>query len=1566
MRKTRRTLPIWCLVAWCGLGTTPVWAQKLNPDTVSVDRGFLPRIPDFSPYEKLKWTGTAGRLGVKSTAAQRPARVNNAETPYFPPIFQQENASCTGAARIAYMFTYEQNAARRLDASIEKNQYPTHYNWLHYYQNTDYASVLKDHGVPDAVTYGGRTYSKDFGPDQNWYSNDYGWMQGYDKWYAAMFNRIERTAMFPQNVRTEEGREAVKQWLWNHQGDNSFDAGGVCVIGIGFVQGYKTSKVPDTENNRALGVVGDGYVATWGIQIDHEMAVVGYDDRIEFDLDGNGIAGEKDKDETGAWIIANSWGPTWDGNGLIYCPYKTAVCIGTDGNGNPDRYGVGYWNPEVYYVRRDYQPLRTMKVTLDYSKRSEISLVAGIASDTSATVPEKTVAMEYFKFAGNGMKLDDAIYEDAETPMLGRWADGKLHEEPMELGYDLTDLTAGYDLRKPLKYFFVIDSKASASGQGAIHQLSVMDYEFNAYGVETQAKLPADGVKIENKGGKTFVSVVVGGEAFNAPRNAMAANKLLTWDQPAPSGYSLQGYRIYPAGKSAVSVDKNLRQYDLSGLDEGAQAGALYLAALYQMDGKEVESAHVPVWKQQEVENAENEVCSLGNASFTVPDLMAGKYNTFTMEFWLKPSTLTDYNQQIGPGWGKFLFHCNANRSITAGWGLNSRVSTAANTLAVNTWQHIALVVDGNRLKIYVNGKEVASLTNNQQTGIGGFGDLVFGANNSDLMNGSMDELRLWSTARTQQQIQNCMNVSFARPELQSGLMACYKMDRFTEGSTVYLTDAVGGHHARITKGTAASVSDATLALDQNVLKADFDLSLSQCYVGQEVVARSQEAPGAVSWKWTSAGAQTADFSLPEASLVFDKAGEQDITLTVTDAVGNQSEATRTIQVLPMPQPDAAFEASETEVPATDRVVFTPKQDLAFNTYEWSIPGASEETIHTRQASVSFPKEGKYTVTLKVTNPQGSDTYSMEVEAMAAAPKTSFTVSPDIAVKGEKVYLEDHTEYSPESWQWELINGDYRLLVHGQNSSFVTKETGMYDITLSTANKIGTNQLTKVKALTVCNADGKQGLRFYGDQARVVFRSPFAENGSNAFTINWWMFPNTLQIKGNSIGNTEKDFRMYTEADGSLHLYVADEHVQSNAGFMISGAWHHYAVTFQNGTVAFYRDGKQVGQSVFLPASKVTLDSDFVLGGEEAPFYGVIDELQVWNKALSLEQIRHYANAPMLADGETAPAVGETAGTVSDAVKEGLVLYCPFNQNSGDVQDLTANQNNGRREGFGPDGDAWSSSKGIFWLNFNERKVEDVSELYLTNYKAPFLHAASPFYTDPIFNYQNYALETQTDQSGWVLENMVEEGVPTGFHVTNSDYNLNMVVEAGRGFATELPNHKVYQTVDLPAGFYQFSVTFGPFSKFLTSYLVVNKGTGLPDVDKLGDAIVADDIANGKVAFQLTEPATVSLGVLVDWRDPDNWGCGTISRFTLAEVPYDEMDSNGETATGLEEEVASVPDVKVRAVHGGLYLSSDEPQMVAVHTVDGACVFREKIVGTRPVPLRPGIYIVNKMKVLVP
>lgn len=227
-------------------------------------------------------------------------------------------------------------------------------------------------------------------------------MQGYDKWYSAMFNRLEQNPNLPANVGTEEGREMAKNWLWNHNGDTSFKAGGIW--GFGVASGGTWVDIPSTDTNDAIGVTGKKYVKNWGAQVDHALTVVGYDDRIEFDLDGNGVAGEVDKDEVGAWIVVNSWGDGWCNNGFIYCPYKNAV---TAGNNND------YYTPEVYMIRKDYRPYRTFKITMDYSKRSELRLSGGISTDLTASEPDQSVYFEHFKFAG-----------DASTPKRRCWAAG--------------------------------------------------------------------------------------------------------------------------------------------------------------------------------------------------------------------------------------------------------------------------------------------------------------------------------------------------------------------------------------------------------------------------------------------------------------------------------------------------------------------------------------------------------------------------------------------------------------------------------------------------------------------------------------------------------------------------------------------------------------------------------------------------------------------------------------------------------------------------------------------------------------------------------------------------------------------------------------------------------------------------------------------------------------------------------------------------------------------------------------------------------------------------------------
>ena len=64
------------------------------------------------------------------------------------------------------------------------------------YQHSDREDIIQKNGIPTVAVYGGRTYSDVFG-EQECRDETNGRMQGYDKWYSAMFNRSVSTATSP-------------------------------------------------------------------------------------------------------------------------------------------------------------------------------------------------------------------------------------------------------------------------------------------------------------------------------------------------------------------------------------------------------------------------------------------------------------------------------------------------------------------------------------------------------------------------------------------------------------------------------------------------------------------------------------------------------------------------------------------------------------------------------------------------------------------------------------------------------------------------------------------------------------------------------------------------------------------------------------------------------------------------------------------------------------------------------------------------------------------------------------------------------------------------------------------------------------------------------------------------------------------------------------------------------------------------------------------------------------------------------------------------------------------------
>lgn len=1426
---------------------------NFNPDPVAMQ--FIQR------YQNAKANGRRG-----AAATGRPDHLHNGLTKYYAPVFNQSSGSCGAASRIGYMFTHEQNAYRDLDGSKPENYYPTHFVFLLTYGNSGKDEFVTNVGIPSAKTYGGQTYSNLFGYNE-WDDEDYGWMTGYEKWFEAFHNRCWSPTSNPYSLGTEEGREFAKNWLWNHCGDLSFKAGGL--IGLGVASGGQWFNIPKTAANDEAGVSGMYYVKKWGTSVDHALTLVGYDDRIEFDLDGNGKYGEEDKDEKGAWIICNSWG-NWCNGGFIYCPYAYAgATFNSDGTFNKN----SWWYGELYKVRKDYRPFRTIKLKMDYTHRSELLLQAGVSADLEAKAPEALISMDHFKYAGDGHSgnTDPA----PEVPMLGKWADGKMHDEPMEFGYDLTDLSAGFDRNQPLKYFFVITrKKATSKGSGHIYEASIMDYENDLEGIETPFDLGETGTyEITTRGKTTTISCIVYGAAYYAPNNLAYNNGKLVWAQPDRSSHKVDSYNIY---KEGVKVD-NVSATEWTVKDAGS---ATYGVTAVYSDGHEskLQTVSTPVVKPEA-----NEIYQFAEAGFAIPGIFDSSLENATIEYWIRPKKFANWNNAVGPGWGTWLQHCDQNGTYYVGWESNQRV-VSSTALKKNTWNLVSIVVKKGQINLYINGTSAGSVTSTTHSGIGGFGDLVFSssAGNNYWQDADYDEIRIWNVARTATQVKSLYNAGAKDvPELYGevmpeGLIAYYKGDSFqNEDGQWFMRDCVGGHHAKVSTADTRSVASETPSYVTPSKAGTLNiLEPGTVYAGRPVTLNAKRGDFVSKLQWT-APVQTNALA---PVVIFDKAGTYTVAATAVDYAGNEISAEKEITVLDAPALAADFLLSKQAVAAGERVSFRPAECIPGATYEWSCPGAVQEKLESTSAAATYEKFGTYTITLTVTDATGQKAQSsQQILVEEVAPLADFSVTNGVVQVGQPIDIVDHSKYSPENWMWQFMGTAGNLVYYGKEPVVAPENPGVFDVALTVSNGAGRNTLRRESSIIVVNADSKNGLSF-GQGASVTAKESPIPAGQSKYTIEWWMNPAKLANYTNGIGQSDATFLIKTDTSGKLTVTAKGKAATTNdGGAVIAGQWHHYAVAVSGTSVSIYRDGVKLSSSGTLSTGGFPELSSFSIGTNAAGWTGSVDEFRVWNRNLTLDEIKAVSNLPLPAD------VSTIASTLSN---DDLLLYYDFNQSGGDVQDRASRQNDGRRSGFGPDGDAWGLSKGVFSLNFNKNATaKDVTTGNLYNYKRSFSKTTKKVNTTVANRFYEIAR--------WTLENQTVEGdIITGVHVDTQKSNDFTCTTEWDGFASKLTNHKAFQVAELEPGIYTLSVEFGQHGAAGDTYLVAAEGETLPNSENLEkEALGYTRLSDGTMTFVVPEKTRVALGVLVG--NMSGKSIFTIQKFNLTMAPLDIRYADG-------------------------------------------------------------------------
>ncbi|WP_460502899.1 LamG-like jellyroll fold domain-containing protein, partial [Hymenobacter agri] len=257
--------------------------------------------------------------------------------------------------------------------------------------------------------------------------------------------------------------------------------------------------------------------------------------------------------------------------------------------------------------------------------------------------------------------------------------------------------------------------------------------------------------------------------------------------------------------------------------------------------------------------NGSGQYVAIGNTA-TVP---LGN-SAYTIEAWIKPNQMGDYGII---GWGNYGFNdqVNALRLYPGGihnyWWAHD-LSGATGNLA-GTWHHVAATFDGTTRRIYLDGALLNSDAPGSSHAVPNANNLRIGStNNGEYFPGSIDEVRVWSVARTQAQLNTAKGIGL--PGGTTGLVAYYRLN---EGSGLNTADATGNaaNLGTLTNGPTWTTDAAPVMNGSPVTLTVTDTGGNTSTAPAVVTVRDNAAPAATGSGPLPAAPTLATSNVPEA-----------------------------------------------------------------------------------------------------------------------------------------------------------------------------------------------------------------------------------------------------------------------------------------------------------------------------------------------------------------------------------------------------------------------------------------------------------------------------------------------------------------------------------------------------------------------------------------------------------------------------------------------------------------------------------------------------------------------------
>ena len=588
----------------------------------------------------------------------------------------------------------------------------------------------------------------------------------------------------------------------------------------------------------------------------------------------------------------------------------------------------------------------------------------------------------------------------------------------------------------------------------------------------------------------------------------------------------------------------------------------------------------------------------------TVPDAASLDLTTaMTLEAWVRRSgTITHWRDLIFKGDDNYYLSASSdpnNRPVGGGIiGGTYGEAYGTATLANNTWTYLALTYDGAAVRLYVNGSQVRSTaktgtiaTSTNPLTLGS--DPIYG----QYFSGQIDDVRVYNTALSAAQVQTDMNTPV--------------------GSTADTQAPSAPATLSATAFSSGRVDLSWAAATDNVAVTGYRIERCQgvgCSIFSQIAAP------------TGTGTTYSDTSaLPSTTYTY--------RVRATDAGGNLGGYSPTA---------TAATPGDTQAPGAPTTL-------------------SATTIIAQRIDLSWAGS---------TDNVGVTGYLIErcqgvgcgIFSQIAAPTGTGTTYSDTTVVAGTSY----------SYRVRATDAAGNFGGYSPTATAVTPGASMptpvaaysFDEPSGTTAFDGSGNGNNGTIASATRTMGKNGsaLSFNGTSGRVTVPDAPALHLSTAMTLETWV--------NASSGNTHWRDLIYKGNDNYYLSGSSDPNNRPAGGALIgatygevyataalaTNTWTHLALTYDGSSERLYVNGAQVASlaktgTIATSTNPLTIGSDPIYGQY---FAGLIDDVRVYNVALTAAQIQTDMNTPVPGSGDSQPPTvsitSPSAGNVADVV----------------------------------------------------------------------------------------------------------------------------------------------------------------------------------------------------------------------------------------------------------------------------------------------------------------------------